>query len=72
MYIGGHVRRCYPFTTWSRTLLAPHFMKLITSYSTAGLSLFLVLMGYCATEEVHLLLALHEMQNKVHMRQDEP
>ena len=34
MYIGGHVRRCFPFTTWSFTDLAPHFIKLTTSCRT--------------------------------------
>ena len=31
MYIGGHARGWFPFTTWSFTHLAPHFIKLMCS-----------------------------------------
>ena len=40
--------------------------------STYHSRLFLLLMGYWATGEVPLLLELHELQNKLHMGQDEP
>ena len=34
MYISGHARRRLPFTTWSSTHLASHFIKLTTSCRT--------------------------------------
>ena len=34
MYIGGHARQRFPFTTWSFTHLAPPFIKLINSCRT--------------------------------------
>ena len=34
MYIGGHVRGCFPFIIRSFTHVAPHFIKLVTSCRT--------------------------------------